>query len=74
MLREQGPYEALCRKALVFDSDNFLTFRTVPIDTVLGLRALAPGIEVEQESTGRAGGRPDKSSGNTSGKSQTIAH
>nr|GEU36138.1 hypothetical protein [Tanacetum cinerariifolium] len=33
---------------------------------------VAPGIKSNWNSTGRAGGRPGKSSGNTSGKSQTI--
>ncbi|GKF38052.1 hypothetical protein Tco_0118113, partial [Tanacetum coccineum] len=32
----------------------------------------ALGIKSIWNSTGQAGGRPDKSSGNTSGKSQTI--
>ncbi|GKF03589.1 hypothetical protein Tco_0030512, partial [Tanacetum coccineum] len=32
----------------------------------------APGIKSIWNSTSRAGGRPGKSSGNTSGKSQTI--
>ncbi|GKF65645.1 hypothetical protein Tco_0192162 [Tanacetum coccineum] len=34
----------------------------------------APGTKSIWNSTGRVGGRPGKSSGNTSGKSQTIEH
>nr|GFC79752.1 hypothetical protein [Tanacetum cinerariifolium] len=41
-----------------------------------GARAtgLAPGIRLIWNSTGRAGGRPGKSLGNTSGKSWMIEH
>nr|GFB95982.1 hypothetical protein [Tanacetum cinerariifolium] len=41
-----------------------------------GARAIgaAPGIRSIWNSTGRAGGRPGKFSGNTSGKSWTIEH
>ncbi|GKF99957.1 hypothetical protein Tco_0301648 [Tanacetum coccineum] len=44
-------------------------------DNRYGARATgaAPGIKSIWNSTGQAGGRPGKSSGNTSGKSQTIS-
>nr|GEZ34168.1 hypothetical protein [Tanacetum cinerariifolium] len=52
------------------DPSLFLTNRTgAPHDEKLGA---APGINSIRNSTGRARGRPGKSSRNTSGKSQTI--
>ncbi|GKA38498.1 hypothetical protein Tco_0731049 [Tanacetum coccineum] len=68
---ELGHMKPLSKSSCSYSNNSFILDRA----NRYGARATgaAPRIKSIWNSTGRVGGRPGKSSGNTSGKSQTIA-
>nr|GFD06018.1 hypothetical protein [Tanacetum cinerariifolium] len=60
----------LSESSCSFSDNSFISYGAKRYDA--RATGAAPGIRSIWNSTGRAGGRPGKSSGNTSGKSWTI--